>query len=167
MEKNNKELVNEIKFNKIVIILLIVVFIGSLIFNFKFIIDEKKFNTAEYFIKEYNEQFEKQFGKEISGEKVIQLLNDVIFNNNNSSVNRIGIDPCYTTQNGKMMTGQNNYKPNYIENKIKPTIIKDKKYIVRATSVSIAYSELGFIQRICIADKSELQDEEVNQFNNS
>ncbi|MCR5186935.1 MAG: hypothetical protein K6D97_07475 [Clostridia bacterium] len=62
--------------------------------------------------------------------------------------------------------GQNNIDPKYIEDMIIPTIIKDKEYIVRVTSNNVAYSEIGFIQRISIADKSDLQDEEVYRFNN-
>lgn len=122
---------------------------------------------GKYNKNEYNAQFEKYFGKHVSGKKVIELLDKTILNNTNYKDNIIGIDPNYTDSNGQKVIGQNNCDVIYIENEIKNTIDKEKKYIVKATSISTAYSDIGYIRRITIADESELSENDVKKYNSN
>ena len=173
MEKK-EEVIDEYNKKNEISIMLITVCIIIFSFLFLFFINKnnqiiKKDDT--YFGKsnknEYNAQFEKYFGMHVSGKKVIELLDKIMLNNTNYKDNIIGIDPNYTDLNGQKVTGQNNCDVIYIENEIKNTIDKEKKYIVKATSMSTAYSDIGYIRRTTIADESKLSEKDVKKYNSN
>ena len=118
----------------------------------------------------YNMQFEAYFGREVSGKRVKELVDLIIDNNqraeSDASLARIGIDPDFTSKDGTEFSGQNNYHIDSLK-KVKENIDENQSYIVKVSSLSIAYTDDGKIQRITIADKSDLTDEEVNKFNDT
>ena len=108
----------------------------------------------------YNSQFEKYFGKNISGTEVKALLRKIQENNILNPDYEIGIDPNFTSVNGEKITGQNN-SPD-----IFPSLIDDNRtYIVCVTDISIAYHSNGYIARISIDDPSTKSDSEIFEFN--
>ena len=125
MEKK-EDVIND--YNKKNEISIMIITVCMIIFSFLFLFFINKNNQivkkddtylGKYNKDEYNAQFEKYFGKHVSGKKVIELLDKIILNNTNYKENQIGIDPNYTASDGQKVTGQNNKDVSYIENEIK------------------------------------------------
>ena len=108
----------------------------------------------------YNSQYEKYFGKNVSGTEVKALLKKIQENNILNVDYKISIDPNFTSVNGEIITGQNN-SPD-----IFPSLIDDNRtYIVCVTDISNAYHQNGYIARISIDDPSTKSDSEIFEFN--